>query len=177
MEINKDNIKKYADRYDKDYVGKDGEIIEKEIKEWFKVHRYLDMEKFKKIGLWKSKRPKKHYENNDDLTVREITQFSLATKSEKARIETLRVLNGVSYPVASVILHFAFPDKYPIMDVRAISSLGLEQKSYDFDFWENYCEKIRNISRETGENLRTIDKALWKYNKENAGIKPLPYTE
>ena len=167
MEINKDNIKEYAKRYDNDYINTEDETIEKELKDWLKVHRYLDREKFIKIGLWKSKRPTKHYKNNDDLTVREITQFCLATKSEQARIEPLTVLNGVSYPVASVILHFAFPDKYPIMDVRAISSLGWEQpKSYNFNFWKKYCEKIQNISRETGEDLRTIDKALWKYDKE-----------
>jgi hypothetical protein len=41
--------------------------------------------------MWKSKRPKKHYqsEENDDLTVKEITTFSFKTKSEKARIKSL----------------------------------------------------------------------------------------
>ena len=50
MEINKDNIKEYAKRYDKDYINTEDETIEKELKEWFKVHRYLDREKFIKIS-------------------------------------------------------------------------------------------------------------------------------
>ncbi len=100
------------------------------------------------------------------VKIGKYSRYIVPTKSEQARIEPLTVLNGVSYPVASIILHFAFPDKYPIMDVRAISSLGWEKpNSYNFDFWKKYCEMIQNISRETGESLRTIDKALWKYDK------------
>ena len=116
--------------------------------------------------MWKSPRPKKHYENNDDLTVKRITRHSFATESEKERIECLLDLKGVGYPVASTILHFAFPERYPIMDFRVIKSLGLKQpKSYTFAFWDEYCCKIRKISKSTGADIRTIDKALWQYNK------------
>jgi hypothetical protein len=116
----------------------------------------------------------KHYKNkdNNDKTVREITSFSFKTKSEKARIESLRILNGVSYPVASAILHFAFPNKYPIMDFRVIWSLGWEQPStYDFDFWQRYCEKIRGIATILNLPIRTVEKALWTYSKEHQNPK------
>jgi len=54
------------------------------------------------------------------------------------------------------------------MDFRAIWSLGWQQpKYYTFDFWQNYCKKIKEISKKVGENIRTIDKALWKYSKQN----------
>lgn len=168
MEITKEKIREYAQKYDKRYKGTDDEIIEKKIKKWFKSNHYLDREKFIKIGLWKSKRPKKHYENNNDLTIKEITYFSFTAKSEEVKIKSLKVLNGVSWPVASVILHFAFPNRYPILDFRAIWSLGWEQpKNYTFDFWQKYCKEIKEISKRTGENIRTIDKALWEYSKEN----------
>ena len=172
MEISTEKIQEYAQKYDKRFKGTDDETIEKEMKEWFERKRYLDRERFIKIGLWKSKRPAKHYENNDDLVVREVTRFSFATPSAEARIKVLSILNGVSYPpvspVASVILHFAFPDQYPILDFRAIWSLGWPQpKKYDFVFWQKYCEKIRSISQETGERIRTVDKALWEYSKEH----------
>lgn len=168
MDITKDKIKEYAFRYNNRYKGTSDEIVEGEMKKWFEQNRYLDKDKFIKIGLWKSKRPKSKYESNDDLVVREITRFSLATKSEEARIKSLLVLNGVSYPVASVILHFAFPERYPILDFRAIWSLGWSQpKYYAFSFWKNYCDEIKGISKKIGEDMRTIDKALWEYSKEN----------
>lgn len=174
MEINKETIKEYARRYDKRSEGTDDEVAANEITEWFKTHRYLDKERFMRVALWKSKRPKKHYTNNEDITIQEITKFSLTTKSEEARIKALFVINGVSYPLASVILHFAFPDKYPILDFRVIWSLGWQQpKSYDFAFWQKYCDKIKSISKETGESVRTIDKALWEYSKEHQSREKL----
>lgn len=168
MEITKEEIRKYAQKYDKRYKGTNDEIVEKEMKKWFESNRYLGRERFIKIGLWKSKRPKKNYESNDDLTVGEITRFSFTTRSEEVRIKSLLILNGVSYPLASVILHFAFPSKYPILDFRAIWSLGWEKpKSYNFDFWQKYCDRIRGISKRTGESIRIVDKALWEYSKQN----------
>ena len=144
------------------------EPVEKEIKDWLKSHRYLNKDRFMKLCLWKSARQKKNYEKNDDLTIKEITRFSFSTKSEKARSESLFVLDGVSYPVASTILHFAFPDKYPIMDFRVIWSLGWEQpKYYTFDFWQKYVDELRKLTKRYKVSLRTLDKALWYCSKEN----------
>ena len=67
-----------------------------------------------------------------------------------------------------MILHFAFPDEYPILDVRALWSLGMEQPNdYSFQFWMDYCTRLRELSREHGVDLRTLDKALWQYSKEH----------
>lgn len=168
MEITKEKIEEYARKYDESYRDTDGDQFENEIKVWLKDHRYLDKERFVEIGRWKSKRPSKWYRSNSDSLVREITQFSFATDNEEARIKSLLVLSGVSYPLASTILHFAFPDKYPIMDFRALWSLGWEQpKVYSFAFWQEYCGKIRRISEDTGVSVRTVDKALWEYSKRN----------
>ena len=163
MKITKAKIKEYAKIFDEYDTAAN---VEKEMKDWLKNNRYLDRKRFIKIGRWKSPRPEKHYKNNDDLTVKRITRHSFATESEKERIECLLDLKGVGYPVVSVILHFAFPGRYPIMDFRVIKSLGLKQpKSYTFAFWDEYCCKIRKISKSTGADIRTIDKALWQYNK------------
>ena len=146
--------------------------IEKEIKKWLKSHRYLDKDRFIRLCLWKSARQKNNYEKNDDLTIKEITRFSFSTKSEKARIESLFVLDGVSYPVASTILHFAFPNKYPIMDFRVIWSMGWKQpKYYTFVFWQKYIDEIRKLLRKYKVSLRTLDKALWYYSKESKKSK------
>lgn len=169
--ISKDSIIKYSKLYDERYRKTDDWSVEKEIKEWLKSHRYLDKERFIKIGLWKSKRPRKRYESNDGKTVREITQFSFRAESERARIESLFVLKGVFYPLASVILHFAFPERYPILDYRALWSLGWNNTVYNFDFWQKYCEKIREIAKTVSEDIRTIDKALWEYSKRHQSPK------
>ena len=168
MNINKKNILVYEKRYDADYKPKD-RVVEEEMKRLLKKQGYLRREDLIRIGNWKSKRAKRHYENeeNDDLTVREITHFSFNAKSEKARIKSLLTLKGVSWLVASAILHFAFPSKYPIWDFRVLWSLGWP-KPYNFDLWEKYCYEIHKISKKYKlPTIRTVEKALWKYSKEH----------
>jgi len=168
MEINKETIREYAKKYNDWYIGTAYETTENEIKAWLKTHRYLDKERFVEIGCWKSPRTRNHYENNNPALVKEITKFGFATNNEEAMIMVLRGLNGVEYPVGSAILQFAFPDKYPILDFRTLWSLGWEQpRYYTFGFWQKYCGKIQDISKETGESIRTVDKALWEYSKEH----------
>ncbi len=174
MDINKKNILKYAKKYDEQYRGSPGEFIEKEMKKLLKKQRCLTRKELIKIGCWKSTRPKRHYasQENDELTVKEITQFCFSTKSEKARIKGLISLKGVSWPVASVILHFVFPTKYPILDFRVLWSLGWKKpSSYNFNFWQKYRKKINEISRKYKLPTRTIEKALWKYSKEHQPLR------
>jgi hypothetical protein len=168
MLITREIIEKYADKYDKNRVGKSDEYEEEKLKDWFIDHRYLDKDNFIRLGKWKSTRPVKHYRNNSNSLIKDITKFSLSVNNEEARIRILFVLKGVSWPVASTILHFAFPNKYPIMDFRALWSIGIKKpKSYNFDFWQNYCKKIREVARNVQEDIRTVDKALWQYSKEH----------
>lgn len=42
------------------------------------------------------------------------------------RIEVLTVVCGVSWPVASTILHYCVSDDYPILDFRALWSLEMD---------------------------------------------------
>ncbi len=166
MELSLENILKYASRYD--YKGPSDQLVENELKGWFKSNRYLSKDLFLKLCIWKSSRPKRHYMNNEDQTIRRVTNESLSANDEQVRVEKLLKLNGVGYPVASVILHFSFPEKYPILDRRALFSIGWPTPSYyNFRFWDSYCKKIRQISQNTGLSIRIIDKALWQYSKEH----------
>lgn len=102
----------------------------------------------------------------------EIKTISFAKeRREKRRIEFLTLLEGVKYSVASILLHFAFPDEYPILDFRAVWSLGMEKpSSYSYDFWCNFVQVMRRASENYGVSIRDLDKALWAYSKENQKI-------
>lgn len=170
IKLAKSNILKLALEYDKTFYAEDDYRVERELIDWFSSHRYLNRQKFLKLCMWKSPRPKKHYEDklNSDSRICEITKWAIGSKDEYVKISVLQLLKGVSWPVASVILHFAEPDKYTIMDFRAIWSLGLQQpKAYDFDFWMNYTKTVSSIAKKVKVNLRTLDKALWTYSKLN----------
>lgn len=172
MRITKGNIIKYAQKYDRDY-NKKYRKTEDRMKSLLENQRYLTRENLITIGDCKAPRARRHYSSmqNCNDRVKQISQFSFGTRDEKARIESLDSLVGVGYPMVSTILHFAFPDKYPIMDFRVIRTLDWQKPSNNFNFWQCYCERIRAIAEKYNLTIRTVEKALWKYDKLNSGKK------
>ena len=80
----------------------------------------------------------------------------------------LTLLDGVSWPTASVILHFCSARPYPILDYRALWSLSCEATAVDYDFglWWDYVRTTRELADEMGLSMRTLDRALWAYSKD-----------
>lgn len=119
------------------------------------------------VAKWKSPRSAGLVMKNTDEYVREVTLSALNSKTERSRIEILTVLDGVHWPVASVILHFFHSDGYPILDFRALWSLSLEvPNQYGYGFWVEYVEFCRDLALRNSVDMRTLDKALWQYSKE-----------
>jgi len=167
MLLSQENVKNYSARYD-DGSSQSDKVTEQRIKAVLTKRSFLTKSEFVEVGEWKSPRQRKRYLNNSEEDVQEIINASLLAKSERAKIGYLLALDGVSYPVASVILHFAFPDRYSILDFRALWSLGWEgPTNYNFEFWQKYCRRIQQLSKDLKLPIRTIDKALWQYSKEN----------
>ena len=80
---------------------------------------------------------------------------------------TMKWLQGVDVPTASALLFFAFPDAYPIIDERALESLGQGPPCYySLKFWTEYLNACRAIAKDIGVPIRTLDKALWQFSKE-----------
>lgn len=164
LKFNPDKIQEFTGRYD--FRSSDSEIIR--LQKNILGRGYLTKGDLKAVAYWKAPRSSKNVDKNPEQYVEEITGFTLKTSSERARIETLTVLDGVGWPTASVILHLFHTDPYPIMDYRALWTVTLEvPKQYSFDFWWEYVRYCRNIAQEANVDMRTLDKALWQYSKEN----------
>lgn len=176
MVTTRQNVLNYAEMYDLHYRGAEKEI-EDRMKSLLERQRYLHATDLVSIGRWKSPRPLRYYRENDDSSVKQATQLSFSSTDQRQRIESLLRskggLRGVGYPVASTILHFAFPSTYPIMDFRVIESLGWQvPSSYTFKFWQRYCREVQKIAGEYDLPIRTVEKALWMYSKENSRNHP-----
>ena len=116
---------------------------------------------------WKTVRSRPKVAANTETAVVETTRQALAAVDETIRINALLTLAGVGVPTASTLLYFAFPDDYPILDIRALESLGVKPRStYPVSFWLEYLNACRELARRAGVSLRTLDKALWQYSKE-----------
>ena len=129
---------------------------------------YLTRADFLELCLWKTPRSRPRVERNTAEFVRAATQTAFSTRHERLRIEVLILLEGVSWPTASVILHFAHRDRYPVLDWRAVWSLGVRKPSaYGFEFWWGYTQACRRIADESRCTMRDLDRALWQYSKEH----------
>jgi len=163
LRIPADEIRAYKNRYDYQADPKLSHI-----KEAAKTQSYITRHQLHEIAQWKSKRRAALVNENDEAFVHEITEFAFRATHEHSRIGALILLAGVHYPTASVVLHFCVDDTYPILDFRAIWSLGLKQPSvYTPEYWVEYTDVCRSLAKEHGFTVRELDMALWQYSREN----------
>ncbi|MGD1047230.1 MAG: hypothetical protein ABR899_00585 [Candidatus Krumholzibacteriaceae bacterium] len=165
LRIPTSKIRYYAKLYS--YSGSDIATDLPHLKQQIKKAKRLTKEQFLTVCRWKATRSASNAENNTPAFVKRITEFSFSTSDERARVESLTLLDGVGWPTASTILHLFHGDKYPILDFRALWSVGVKPPpKYSFDFWWQYTLFCRKLARKAGVKMRTLDKALWQYSKE-----------
>ena len=132
-------------------------------------HRgYYTREEFLELCRWKTPRSQPLVARNPREAIEEATRLALSTESELLRIKIPMALEGVSWPTASVVLHFAHQDPYPIMDFRALESFGLHAVRYTFPLWKAYVRACRLLAKRTGLDMRSVDRALWQWSKERS---------
>ena len=141
--------------------------IEKRVGPNARARGYLQRDEFLELCRWKTPRSQPRCATNGEDYVRDVTRVALAATNEELKIRVLLLLAGVSWPTASVILHFCDEGAYPILDFRALWSVGYRRvPPYTFLLWWEYTRFIRAISKRTGLSMRTIDRALWQYSKD-----------
>jgi hypothetical protein len=129
---------------------------------------FLTKREFMALGEWKTPRTRQRRAQNSEALVREATRAALAAKSEELKIGVLRLLSGVDWPTASVILHLCDRGKYPILDTRALWSTGHSAPAaYSFDLWLAYTKLTRALAKGAGCTMREVDRALWQFAKEH----------
>lgn len=165
LKFDEKRIREIAARYG--YALFDGELLK--LRSVVQERGFLTKTDLYKIASWKAARSAGRVERNSEADVREITRIAFLTTSERARVESLLILDGVGWPMASVILHFYHRDPYPILDYRALWSSSLHATAYDFEFWWSYVQFCRKVAARSDVDMRTLDKALWQYSKESQG--------
>jgi len=164
LRFNIKDICSIACRYE--YAESDTEL--NELKPVVNRRGCLEKADLKKIASWKAPRSAGNVLKNNDEYVREITRFALNAGNERARIESLTILDGVGWPTASVILHFFHKAPYPILDYRALWSVSMDVPTqYKFGFWWTYVKYCRQIASDADVDMRLLDTALWQYSKDN----------
>jgi hypothetical protein len=169
-------IPDFLARYNRDHEGEDDELVAR--RERIRRQGRMQLKDLCAVCKWKAARAAGHARKNTDNEVKEITRLAFAARSERVRVEVLQVLHGVSYPTASVVLHFYHRDTYPVLDFRALWSMRISQPAqYTFEFWWRYVVESRKFfararRRFPDLSMREFDCALWQYSyeKQNASV-------
>jgi hypothetical protein len=127
---------------------------------------YLTREELRWVGEWKTPRIRPAIARNTESGVRGLTAAAFLAEGDATRLRLLLGLSGVGVAVASVVLHFADPGRYPIYDVRvraALRRIGVRRRFPPTAAgWVTYAAVLRDLAARHRVSLRTLDKALWR---------------
>jgi len=131
---------------------------------------FLTLTVLQALARWKSPRILPLVRRNSPLAVQKAARRAAAAADEASRLGALLALRGVGIPMASVVLHFAFPNRYPVFDVNVLAALprlGVRKRvPASPEGWVRLCVTLRRLSLRYRISLRTLDKALWKLGAE-----------
>ena len=160
-------LEHWAGRYPAFEREKD-EILEKTITSAVKDDRGLTFDELRFLFVWKSGPRNLHHLKKDEP----IARLSREAIKEKS-VQPLCQLNGIRVPTASALLHFAYPEEFPVIDRRVLVSaqrLDPEDKSTTIgvNLWDEYLEWSVPTAKQHKASLRNFDRALWQYNVEES---------
>lgn len=177
-------VHEWAKEYDKQNENKPDGINERAIRAYLArlpEPKYLDREHFLKLAEWKSPRPRERYELNNATVIEEVTKRAYRENDD---MEKLRILDdelkGVGTKVAATILHFMFPDRFPVFDYHCCEVLiqaGKWKRSAKADSpkaWAEYVGIMQTLAKELKVTLRELDKALITYHQSESKTKRRP---
>lgn len=128
---------------------------------WFTRDEFLE------VAEWKTPRIRSRAAANAAYDIEDATRLALASRDALNSIQVLRRLHGVDWAVASVFLHLAHRDPFPILDYRALEALGVGRGTpMSQRLWLDYVETTRSLARAHDVDKRTLDRALWQWSKE-----------
>lgn len=130
----------------------------------------ISKDTFIQLINWKSPRLKgiikvADYEN----FYRPVIEKCLIENDLRSKLRLLVSLYGIYIPSATTILHFIYPDVFPIIDFRtteALNHYGLLKSTRitENNYWD-FFNVIHKIKTDTNFSLRKIDRALFSYHK------------
>jgi hypothetical protein len=129
------------------------------------------------IVRWKSERMVHYLIGNSSEAIRSALAVAAAPDSsaEKA-VHALVELRGVDIGIASAIMSALYPDRYAVLDYRALEALG--HARHDVRFYTEYNATLRHLAecevvrpqggRPAPTALHALERALWEWSRTHA---------
>jgi len=151
---------------------------ERSLERWIETHiegarrqKFLSKSLFIAIGTWKtswSDRVKGLLENNSEREIEQKSRAAFAAVNKSAAVKEMRCLSGVGTRTAVAMLHWMRPNEFPMWDYRVERALGWPKRTSweSMRAYESFSETMIEHARRLGVNLRTLDRALWTFDKQ-----------
>jgi len=116
----------------------------------------------------KRKLPNLDPENIDREEAEDALRLAASASTARAALAVLMGLPGVKIRVASAVLAMIWPDRYTVLDVRALEGLGVSNEEDDgsISFYIAYLQACQKLAARYHIDLRTLDRALWQWSAE-----------
>lgn len=124
------------------------------------------------IFEWKTNgRGRSRLRLNTDAEISDALSLSHSANTERAAVAVLCGLHGVDVPVASAILTTIDPQRYTVIDFRALEALGSPVTGRSVSFYLEYLRACRQLARAHAISLRDFDRALWQWSRDQRNIR------
>lgn len=125
----------------------------------------VDLDDVCAIVRWKAPRSV-HWlpARSDDHVISALSRATATESNDEDRLDALLEIRGVGIPVASAVLTCLDPNRFTVIDVRALDSLGRKPPAAN-QYRKLYLQYLAFCRREAarlGIRLRVLDRALWK---------------
>lgn len=128
---------------------------------------YIEASDFLHVCGWISREARQVVEGNDAALIEAKTAQSLQGELEAQRMAPLVLLEGVTMPTASAVLHFTHPVAYPYIHHDVLWGLGISPpNAYKMKFWSDYTTANRAAAEAAGTDLHTLRRAIVAYAAE-----------
>ena len=131
---------------------------------------YLLTSELREMAQWKSHYLPSKIDKNTAGDIETITTAAFCLDDDWEKLKKLKEIYGVRESVASVILHLYDECDYPILDVHALRSIGIDHNEVEYDepFWREYVNLCRAKAERYDVSMRALDRALYKYSERGA---------
>ena len=108
-------------------------------------------------------------QRNTDEEVADALRLAASAHTDRSALAVLRGLSGVDIPVASAVLTTINPERYTIIDFRALQSLGVNDPAVlTVSYYLEYLGACRQLAKQQKVSLRVLDRALWQWSFEKS---------
>jgi hypothetical protein len=126
------------------------------------------------IVRWKSERVMHYLIGNSEAKIKRVLAVAAAEETSlRNATEALTSLRGVDLAIASAILAAIWPERYNVLDCRALEALGHARHNVEFYAeYVNFCRRLaergivapqENLPGPTA--LHALDRALWEWSR------------